>query len=354
MIEDKDKDTGKNSYSMFGLTVDQTQVLFSLQRLMLLEDIKATNTSKSLITDTKKRASAKSRWYLSWRKSINYYLSHLDNRNLKLLNNTYRQIEKKVSGIDEVTDNNVWKYLILLECICFNGYTPLGETEDEIKASAKKYAGLKMLKASKEETLLSISKILNVDPKYIKVFQKSLKSAHKQITGFWAKSLKYSLLAAIIVAILLLPGARELVLSLAPSGIHGGAAINAGLAALGGGAVAAGGLGMAGGISVLVGGGLLLSIGIGGSVGTAIASISSDVIMNEAVKLEVVLKEIVLSIQKDTVTFEHILNKLVSDKKQLEIELEKLQKAQKENEDKIKELEKSILYMERLIRELRS
>lgn len=86
--------------------------------------------------------------------------------------------------------------------------------------------------------------------------------------------------------------------------MSGAAAISAGLAALGGGAVAAGGFGMAGGIAVLVGGGSLLGATAGTAVGASIASLGSNAVLSEAAKLQVVLKEIVLAIQKDTSYFQ--------------------------------------------------
>jgi predicted nucleic acid-binding Zn-ribbon protein len=61
----------------------------------------------------------------------------------------------------------------------------------------------------------------------------------------------------------------------------------------------------------------------------------------------------VLAIQKDTIQFQEILNKLVAEKEALKIELEKLKNDQKENEKKIKELKMSIEYLEKLIKDLR-
>ena len=110
---------------------------------------------------------------------------------------------------------------------------------------------------------------------------------------------------------------------------------------------------MAGGIAVVVGGGALLGISAGGTVGFLIASIISNAVLGESVKLEVVLREIVLAIQNDTIQFQQILNKLSAEKEALKLELEKLKKAQKDNKKKIKELKKSIEYLERLIKDLR-
>ena len=74
--------------------------------------------------------------------------------------------------------------------------------------------------------------------------------------------------------------------------------------------------------------------------------------MSEAAKMEVVLKEIVMAIQKDTVTFQNIITQLLTEKESLKIELEQLKNQQEENAKKIKELEKSIKYLEKLLDQL--
>lgn len=122
----------------------------------------------------------------------------------------------------------------------------------------------------------------------------------------------------------------------AANGLSGAAAISAGLAALGGGAVAAGGFGMAGGIAVLVGGGSLLGATAGTAVGASIASLGSNAVLSEAAKLQVVLKEIVLAIQKDTSYFQQILLNINQQVSQLKSEVIKLKTANEKNKKKIK------------------
>lgn len=180
--------------------------------------------------------------------------------------------------------------MILLECCCYNAYTPLGGTKEEIEKSAKDFARLKIEKGSRQATLKRICGLLNIDEKYIDIFQSSLKNANKRLNGYWKKVVVGSAIGVVIIAIAVATGRYRILALLAPEGLSGAAAISAGLAALGGGAVAAGGYGMAGGIAVLVGGGSLLGIGAGGSMGILLASKNSNVLLSDAAKLEVVLK----------------------------------------------------------------
>ena len=315
-----------NAISYFGLTTSQSQILFSLERMLVINDIPATAVKKKVIINYEKRAKVKKQWLALWEKSINDYLTHLDNSNSRLLM-THSEIVQSILEENKKTETEIWKYLIL--------------------------AGLKLDKESRKKTLLEIAALLDIDSKYVEVFEKSKKAAFKRLSNYWFKVAVSAGVGLLIAIILLIPGVREIAVAVAPQGLHGAAAVQAGLAALGGGAIAAGGLGTAGGFAVVVGGGALLGIGAGGSVGLLIASNNSKAILGESVKLEVVLREIVLAIQNDTLQFQQILNKLSAEKEALKLELERLKKAQKENQKKIKELKKSIDYLERLIKDLR-
>ena len=341
-----------NAISYFGLTTSQSQILFSLERMLVINDIPATAVKKKVIINYEKRAKVKKQWLALWEKSINDYLTHLDNSNSRLLM-THSEIVQSILEENKKTETEIWKYLILLECCFLAAYTPLGGTQEEIEESGKLFAGLKLDKESRKKTLLEIAALLDIDSKYVEVFEKSKKAAFKRLSNYWYKVAVSAGVGLLIAIILLIPGVREIAMGVAPEGLHGAAAVQAGLAALGGGAISAGGLGMAGGFAVVVGGGALLGIGAGGSVGLLIASNNSKAILGESVKLEVVLREIVLAIQNDTLQFQQILNKLSAEKEALKLELERLKKAQKENQKKIKELKKSIDYLERLIKDLR-
>ena len=180
----------------------------------------------------------------------------------------------------------------------------------------------------------------------------SLKNANKRLNGYWKKVVVGSAIGVVIIAIAVATGRYRILALLAPEGLSGAAAISAGLAALGGGAVAAGGYGMAGGIAVLVGGGSLLGIGVGGSMGILLASKNSNVLLSDAAKLEVVLKEIVIGVQKDTTSFQKILNQLAAQKEELRKKVEELQTQSDRNKKEIKELKKSLSYLEKVIKNM--
>ena len=330
--------------SNFGLTVEQTQILFSLQHQLVREDVNFTKVQNGLLINMQKRASVKKEWLDAWKLAIEKYLTALakDGKSWRILPSS--ELAEAIK--------TVWKYLILLECCIFNAYYPLGGTKEELKESVKRYSDLKFEDTNKKSSLIEICDMLSIDSKYIDIFIKRYKSALSNLTGRWKKILIGGIVGVILVLIAIISFQYELLGLFALEGLSGAALISSGLAALGGGAVAAGGFGVAGGIAVLVGGGGLLGLSVGGGVGLSIASSSSDIVMSEAAKMEVVLKEIVMAIQKDTVTFQNIITQLLTEKESLKIELEQLKNQQEENAKKIKELEKSIKYLEKLLDQL--
>lgn len=338
-----------NIFSVFGLTAKQTQVLFGLENLLVQTDIFNTTNKEGGIINMTKRASEKKRWSLNWNASINKFLQKLDNKILPDSQTLYSLI-KECDNDSNI--NSAWKYLILLECCCFNAYTPLGGTKEELEKSAKDFAGLKLDKESRIVTLKRICNLLHIDVKYINIFELGLKQANRRLTGFWKKIIVGGIIGVVIVTTAIVTCQYELLVTLAPEGLSGAAAIAAGLAALGGGAVTAGGYGMAGGIAVLVGGGTLLGFGTGGSVGFLVASKNSNVILKDAAKLEVVLKEIVIGVQKDTFSFQKILNKLAAQKEELRQKVDELKAMSDKNKKEIKELKKSLAYLETFIKDM--
>lgn len=122
---------------------------------------------------------------------------------------------------------------------------------------------------------------------------------------------------------------------------------------LGGGAIAAGGFGITGGIVVLVGGALLFGGGAGAGIGTLAAS-SSAIVLTELAKMEVVLKEIILGIQRDTQMMQEIIMSMNDNLNEMRKEVIILKMENEKNKNKIKNLEESIEYLKKAIDEFQN
>lgn len=365
-----------DSFSMFGLTLEQTQVLFSLQKLIILQDIETNTPShfdkrkqrneninnginrflKKVIGDNDVQIMAsedtvmselneviiaKRKWLAKWEDGISEYLKGLNGGIRVELLSSIDEIEQLFNKLDQSSDNTIWKYLILFECCIFAPYYPKDKQDPEYNTLKKceLYDNVDLLK--------KICVKLNVDSKYVSQFKQDYDKSIKRLSGYWTKVLVSSSVgvAAALASIVLF---QPYTLFAAP-GLTGAAAVTSGLATLGGGAIAAGGFGMAGGMAVVLGGGALLGVGAGSSAGAMIAKMSADSVLTESAKMEVILKDIVLAIQKDTKYFQKILIKISEQEQHLKEQVFELQIEGEKNKKKIKELDKKLEYLEKLM-----
>lgn len=323
------------TYSVFGLSAMQTEILYELERKLVLNDV---NSSE-------KKTDLKNEWLSEWCQAIDTYLGenlHIDNTHI--FNKCNEDVLKEcINNAD--SQNNVWKYMVLLECVLFSSYYPFK------KEDTKKYKGLSMAKTPKRSMLEKIAnEYLNVDAKYIDLFNKSFEKSIKRMSNYWLKVGGVSLGIIAVALIAIFTFQYEILGLVAAEGTSGAALITSGLAALGGGAVAAGGGGVAAGTAVFVGGGVLLGTAVGVPSGLFVATATnSKLMLSQAAKMEVVLKEIVLAIQKDTAYFQKILLNLQTQTSALSAELQKMKMDEQNNKKKISELQKSIKYLESVI-----
>lgn len=337
----------KDLNSIFGLTLEQAQVLFSLQRLITNGDCAYSLANKGGIFSDTSESTRKYNWMKEWDDSITLYLQKIGGKeNIHPLY-TEADIRELIFEIDSKSETTIWKYLLLLECVLYVPYYPLSEDSAIYK---KKYKGLKLNKERRRETLVRICGLLSIDLKYIDLFNKAYSKAFKSLSGYWTKVALSAGIGMIVILIAILTFQYQIIALFAAQGLSGAAAVSAGLAALGGGAVALGGFGMAGGWVVLIGGGSLLGLSAGGAVGLGITSLGADAVLTEAAKMQVVLTEIVLAIQKDTKAFQEVLFNIQRQNSELKQELERLKADSNRDKKRIKNLEKSIEYLEKLIK----
>lgn len=317
-----------------GLTQEQTRILFSYQYQLTMEDIKCE-------ADIQKRK-LKNKWLDRWQESCESFLKNQSGKDISLncnlitdFSSLKNEVQKISTGMKVITP----LYLILMETTFFTPYYPLkggkSKTFKDLKVSSKKDIQMKL-----EE----FAKSLGIDKSIIEKYNSSLQKSLKGISGFWTKLLWGSLIGAIAIAVSGGFAAPAVGALFAGGELVGAAAALAGLAALGGGAVAAGGLGIAGGIAVVVGGGAILGAGAGAGIGTLLSA-SPDFAITQAAKLEVVMKEITLNVQKDIRFAQEMIKQQRNATRLLEDELLDLKKDQSKNKEKISNLQKSIKYI---------
>ncbi|MBE9239012.1 hypothetical protein IQ227_24070 [Anabaena aphanizomenioides LEGE 00250] len=326
----------------FGLTLEQTRIMFSYQYHLVLADIEYESNFET--------KSLKRQWLSQWKESTELFLqgqinqenhSHFSSN----LITDFELLKQLVTAIKTDAGNKLTLYIMFLEVVIFKPYYNLGNTNDD------KYKNLKISDEYKLIKKLQIfARSLDLDLDVVTRFKSNYNEAIQGIKGGLNPWL-IGVLGAVVLAItaaFFTPVIAGLLAPILAPGLSGAAAVSAVLAALGGGAIAAGGLGMAGGFAVLVGGGAILGAGAGVGVGALFAQ-SPDAALTQAAKLEVVMKEIVL-IQKDIRLAQEIIKEQRQAIRSLEDERDDLIVNKEQNKQKIENLEKAIEYLKNALK----
>ena len=325
--------------SAFGLTVRQTELLFSFQKTCALMDAEATKS------DGKREQ--KMAWIDRW-SSIISDNSGQEKLSLVEQSDLVGEFKKELSE----TNAKTWFHLIILEAVTFKAYFPLGDKEED--KLYKKLSYEKQTEYIKNFISLVGYGKPEIAERYLNIYNKSIDKA----IGKLKRIIMFVLLASAIIAAaagaFAAPIAVFLVGGLFP-GLKGAALVAACLAYLGGGAVAIGGMGMAGGVLVIVGGGALLGAAAGGAAAVgkeALFKSSPQFALTFAAKLNVVLREIILNEQRDVKFAQAILKKYEETIVQLSSQIAKLKLESEKDKDSIKNLKKSVEYMERIFEDM--
>ncbi|HOO25998.1 MAG TPA: hypothetical protein PKW24_05255 [Clostridiales bacterium] len=299
---------GMNNEKM-GLTLEQTEILYSIEYLKTQNDIENTKlpVNSELIKLLKKE------WLREWKEYISKgYSSFVQIEGAEL---RWYEKEELLQKIEENNPQGTWFRLLLLEAMLFEPYFPL-EVEKNKKGQdvpSKKYSQLQVPKVgyskSKGDAFLSSFFDGNY---YLQGYIDRLRKTHNKVIREMKEVLKGALITVAVVAGSLVvtvatagalaPQIAVVLVGSSFSGLSGAALTSASLAYLGGGAIAAGGAGMLGGTAVIVGGGALVGLGVGGGVGGALGIASAygkkNMILQSA-KLLVAVREIFLNDEHD-------------------------------------------------------
>ncbi len=325
---------------MFGLSLDQTILLFSSQRMLIDFDIE--NTKDKTVQE-------KNNWRHLWESSI---LSHLNS--LRPEKPVYfleaNKLEEAFASAIADTENLTWYYIIVLELITFSAYTPLDNTDNKSFKRCKyddklcyNYLRTFIIK----HRIITGPEIDSLRKTYVSSYNKSAKKGEGILRAALitvAVAGAVSTLAAVFAA----PIAISLVGPMFPA-LHGAALINACLAMLGGGALAVGGGGITGGVAVIAGGGALLGLASGGTaaIGASTFYRSPDFTHSQAAKLETVLKEVVINAQHDIYTAQKIMEDYRNQIGELSKTITMLELENQQNKNDIAALKKTFELLKR-------
>lgn len=246
----------------FALDHSQARALYSLENLMVINDIEHTIDSK--------KVEAKERWHKLWQNSI---LSGQEAHTKEYFVTDEDEIYDVLCSVKKTEDNLRWFYLLTMELVLFEPYHPLGVKEDnefkKLKTADYDYISDQFVR---RQTIVSQAEVDDIKDSYKKY--KGIISGKTKSTIIATGVTTVTAIATGGLALTFAPEIAALIAGEAVVGLHGAALTSASLAFVGGGSIAAGGMGVAGGTAIITGGGALL--GIAGSGGASVAAILSQ------------------------------------------------------------------------------
>ena len=300
---------GNMEYDKFGISEEQTEILYNLEYYKILNDIE---TTKILVGEDKINQ-LKREWLEEWKTYITMgYAGFINKVDAKINWYSSEELDKK---IELNNPNKPWFRLVLLEAMLFEPYYALS-TETDKKGNevpSKKYSVLNnpitgYNKNSGDKYLNEVYAEKYQLPGYVKRLRKCYDKMCRELNEVLKTAItSIAITAGITIVTVITAGslAPAIAVTLVGSnfaGLSGAALTSACLAYVGGGAIAAGGLGMSGGIATIVGGGAILGLGVGAGVGSAVGAVSlmgkKNTILQSA-KLMVSVREIFLNDERD-------------------------------------------------------
>ncbi|MGE4507077.1 MAG: hypothetical protein AB7D16_00430 [Eubacteriaceae bacterium] len=347
----------------FGLTVEQTEILYNLEYYKTINDIRATK----LPVKNEDIKRLKREWLEEWKDYISIgFASFLQIEAAEL--HWYSE-QELVHKIEDNEPQETWFRLILLEVMLFEPYFPLGLETDKKgnEIPSKKYKALQNMvngykKGTGDDFINSFFHGNYYPYDYIKRLRKCYDKVMLELNEVLKTVIKtISITAAVAVATIATVGAFAPAIAVALvgsnfAGLSGAALTSASLAYLGGGAIAVGGAGMAGGTIAVVGGGAALGIGVGAGIGGAVGVVGLSGKQNtirQSAKLLVSVREIFLNDEHDAAYSNSIYEQYVKNIETIEKSLVELRlqadvadkKEKKKLLDQIKKAEESVEVM---------
>lgn len=331
----------------FGLTLEQTEILYNLEMYKTINDINRSG----------KKSELKVKWLEEWKHHMESgFASFVGDENAVL---HWYSVQEIHDAVNANAPEKPWFRLVLLETMLFAPYYPLSlETDkkgnevpsDKYKDLNKPLTGYS--KSDGDNFLESffmesfyqngyIARLRKCHDKVLRELNEVLKTAIKSI----------SITAGITIVAIASAGvfAPAIAVALVGSnfaGLSGAALTSACLAYLGGGAIAAGGAGVAGGTMAIVGGGAVLGLGVGAGISGAVGSVGvlgkKDTILQSA-KLMVSVQEIFLNDEHDIEYADTVYQQYVQHIADIEKSLVELRlKADTNDKEDKKQLKKQI------------
>lgn len=334
----------------FGLTLEQTEILYNLEYYKTVNDIQKTKVP----VGNDHFVQLKWSWIHEWQEFMEKGFPGFVGDDSAVLH--WYDGDELMRKILENDPSGVWFRLVMLEAMIFEPYYPLSLEKNkkgvEVPSGRYKEIHNPLFGFSKGEGDKYLEKCFANKPFYQNGYIKRFRTCYDKVLRELNEVLKTALTtlgitAAVTIALVATAGAfaGPIAVALVGSnfaGLSGAALTSACLAYIGGGAVAAGGAGMLGGTIAIVGGGAVLGLGVGAGVGGTVGAASlmgkKGTILQSA-KFMVSVREIFLNDEHDIGYSDYVYERYVKNIEDIEKGLVELRlKADTASKDEKKKL----------------
>lgn len=311
------------------LNYDQMRILYSLEKLIIEDDIELTKNSEDRML--------KVEWIEKW----SALLADSITFNTKMKADFFVPETEVIKYVEE-NEAGPWLYLIAMEAMLFTPYNAILGNEEKDNA----------LKKIKFNSKYLTDRFITLQKRITKSDFINLQKSYKQAAGIVTGSTKNAVIGAVGttaaiaatggLAFVFAPAIATVLVGEAAAGLYGAALVSYSLAAIGGGSLAAGGLGMAGGTAMITGGGALIGLlgGAGVSAVTTVNLLSDDgYVSSECCKLIAFSREIFLGKYNNISKVAEIGAKVTSRLNDVQNQIDSYSKLADSEEDKNKKKE---------------
>lgn len=281
------------SLEMFQFKQEQMQAMFLSKLIPVLIDIQKTKpgSKKALVSRVEfEPLKIKTEWLQLWWGSLQ-----------RLIPEVYRMalppsVDAAEGLLAKITLSVSQKRLVLIDCVEFEGYyAPIkeGKTANLQKA--------KMNSNCKAEGEQIVARVFGISAPTLDKLRKMIAAARIDYRETMKMILKVIMGSGVIgVASLAAAPIVGTIIGTTVLGLHGAAALSAGLAWVGFGSLASGGLGMAGGTALIAGAGALIGLA-GGGLASKMLHIDKASAIRNAIQLEAFISVFILTEKEGSV-----------------------------------------------------
>lgn len=325
------------NFSEFTLNFKQACILCSIKRELILDDISYTEKRNRMLEVKEKK-----QWLKKWDLIIDSCLADLNTNFgfVSLKNIHFSDLLEKCN--DEHETNQIWKYLILLECVIFEPYYPLDLPADD--KNDLKSSNYSIYNDNKISYLKMIAPLMGMRETDVDTIKSKFESSVESLSKGWIDKFNYkSFINSIIPSTVVYPELYTSSLLMIVKKIYKAMTDRENYSIKDSNTIVE---------KMSLGGTLLLNCTEEDMI--EIVSFSPQIVMFELAKIRTIVDNLVIGEYHDRILFNQVLVKLFKNELNLRTNLRIIKSTNCTEPEKLKNLQKGLVYLERGIEDIKN